>query len=491
MANSEISLLSMLQKERNKVSSKLTGKPSAVPESQISGKYEIFNLNENPFPSEPMVNKDSKDQRINGNIYEIILREKEHERILSHFIKISQNDPNHLRLGYIIDESYIGRGNGKSAFLLYLLHEINQNYSLDMSDGLNKCFAIYIAPEPGGRSKSFSSFVDLIFQSMVSSNIIRNCTAIMRLNAILELYPNKSEVLDKEEEETLVENLNKEEWFKEHEIELARIGSYIQQNVFLQKLPSDFPLFNETGNQSLFPKMVSDDDFIDYYRNLKKGKQRIDFVFSHMISFFQAADFNGAYILVDDYERIPDFQSSRQKRDFALELRSVMFDGMYENAKVGFYNILLVLHAGVPRLIGDAWQESGMEARSPISTKSSNHVIPFEKLNKTHVLLLLKKYMDAYRIDPNQSKDIEPFTTDGAERIGEKSEYNAAQILKTAYGLLDRAASNITISELKIDKAYVDRYIVENDREYLEKDDAMSIDKSNPVDLQKKAKGNG
>lgn len=481
----------MLHKEIRRVPNKFTGKPNAAPFSHSTGKYENFNLTENPFPSEPMVNKDSDDQRINGDIYEIGLRENEHTKILNHFIKISQSDPNHLRLGYIIDTSYIGRGNGKSAFLIYLLHEINNKYALDISDGLNKCFALYVTPEPGGRSKTFSSFVDLIFQSIISSNIINDCAAILRLNSILDEYPDILEESDFEDEEILLGNLNDEEWFKDKKINLSVIRESIVKNEFLQQLPQEFPLFNEIKRNHLFPKMVRSEDFEHHYYNvLRKGKERIDFVFSHLVRFFQAADFNGAYILVDDYERIPDFQSTRQKRDFALELRSVLFDGLYQNAKVGFYNLLLVLHAGVPRLIDDAWQESGMEARSPISEKSSNHVIPFEKLNKEHTRLLLKKYMDAYRIsDKGSDYAIEPFTIDGVERIGETSEYNAAQILRTAYKLLDLAARDDTFEGKKINKEYVDSF-VENDQEFQDTDESILIGKSKPADLRKKAEGN-
>jgi len=32
------------------------------------GKFEKFNLRENPFPSQPFVNKDAADNRINGKI---------------------------------------------------------------------------------------------------------------------------------------------------------------------------------------------------------------------------------------------------------------------------------------------------------------------------------------------------------------------------------------------------------------------------------------
>ena len=43
--------------------SKLTRKPTAQSQPNAPGKYERFNLSENPFPSEPVVeNKDSEDK---------------------------------------------------------------------------------------------------------------------------------------------------------------------------------------------------------------------------------------------------------------------------------------------------------------------------------------------------------------------------------------------------------------------------------------------
>ena len=120
---------------------KLTNKPRAPSQFSAPSRFERFNLTENPFPSEPVVHKGSEDRRINGGIYESALRQKEFEKIKANFLQQPQRDPNHLRLGYIMDESYIGRGNGKSAFLLNLEHAINGEYCLDLSAGENKCFA--------------------------------------------------------------------------------------------------------------------------------------------------------------------------------------------------------------------------------------------------------------------------------------------------------------------------------------------------------------
>lgn len=187
----------------------------------------------------------------------------------------------------------------------------------------------------------------------------------------------------------------------------------------------------------------------------KKGRERLDLVFSYLARFFQAAGFNGTYVLVDDFERIPDFQSARQKRDFALELRSCLFDGMYANAKVGFFNLLLVLHAGVPALISAAWAEAGMENRAPIAPQTvAKHVIRFDKLSREHATLLLKKYLAEYRVRrPKPNETLFPFTEGAVSKIGELSEYNAAKILKIAYDLLDKASENK--GQMTIDEKFV------------------------------------
>jgi hypothetical protein len=59
--------------------SNLLRKPSQSQSLDSIGSYERFNLSENPFPSEPTVNKESTDKRINGNIYEMQIREHEFE----------------------------------------------------------------------------------------------------------------------------------------------------------------------------------------------------------------------------------------------------------------------------------------------------------------------------------------------------------------------------------------------------------------------------
>ncbi|NQT60359.1 MAG: hypothetical protein HQ557_15370 [Bacteroidetes bacterium] len=458
--------------------SRLNRKPRQQQSVDLETKYQRFALRENPFPTNP-VNRDSTDPRINGKIYEADIRTKEYMKIETAFLKMPQTDPSHLRLGYIIDTSYIGRGNGKSAFLVNLVDSINKEDCLDISSELNKCFAVYVVPEPGGRTKTFDSFVDLIFEAIYHSGIIEESLASMRLDAIAEAYPDF--YIDESDEVKLISYLNSEEWLREQGIESQKLMDIIWKNKFLQKVPDVFPLLS--SRHKLLDSFILAESFLTFYQNLKKGREKLDFVFSYLVQMFMASGFNGAYVFIDDFERVPDFQSGRQKRDFAAELRSVLLDGPYENARYGFLNIFLVLHAGVPALISEAWSSSGLEQRYPLSPKvAPSHLIPFEKLNRGHVSLLIKKYLSEYRNDFFSNDNLTPFTLGAIDIIAEASEYNAATILRTCSELIEKA---ITDERDAIDEDFV-RTEIEN-HEGVVQGKEPSLDDPGATDLMKKA----
>jgi hypothetical protein len=410
------------------------------PQSKVlpkESRYERYNLRENPFPASPFINPQSTDARSNGDIYEWAIRQVEYDIINRNFLGVAQSDPNHLRLGYIVDTSYIGRGNGKSAFLVNLQKRINRDFGDSESNGLNRCFALTVVPEPGGKTKTFEQFVHLFVKSIFESTIIDDCLASLRLEAIVNLASEFDVASNFSDEQELREKLGSYQWFQKQDLDVPMINDYVKGNRYLQNAPPDFPI----GTIGLFDSRVTTKaDFVDYYQNLKRGKPRFEFVFTDLVNLFLAGGFNGAYIFVDDFERIPDFQSERQKRDFALELRTCLFDGMYQNPRIGFYVVFLVLHAGVPRLIQSAWDQSGLEQRSPIFVGGqAKHVVRFEKITQEDAFSLVSKYLAAYRIQATPERDYSPFSRDAVKRITELSEFNASKILKLAYEVLERA----------------------------------------------------
>lgn len=462
---------------------KLLQKPKSSFED-MEAKYEKFNLIENPFPSEPYINKESDDIRVNGKIYEYEIRKKEFENLKKNYLSYPQSKKNHLRLCYILDKSYLGRGNGKSAFLLYIQNIINEEYCLNISKGENKCFSLYLRPDSGGRTKTFEQFMDIFFESIINSKMIQKSIMILILQSINQLYPKSDINKIYNSLNNLFLNGKGEDFFNEHK-DLNKIKIF--RNIFMNDYLKSFPIeLRPNISNFLFEKFhFNEIIFINYYKSLKKTNLKIEFIFTHLVRLFLASGFNGAYILVDDFERIPDFQSARQKRDFATELRSCLYDGINFNARIGFYVFVLALHAGVPRILKEAWAESGMENRIPLNPNLAvKHIIPFDKLSQNHAKLLIKKYLIEFRLNKTKSNNaLYPFSDEAVSKICEISELNASKILKNSYNLLEEAALDKDVK--KIDLDFVNKY---NQKYLIEDIQTKSIKDIDTVDLDEKSK---
>lgn len=448
--------------------------------SQNKNRYEKLGLTENPFPTTPFVNKENSDSRYNGSIYESKIRQTEYDQFIKNFVEVSQSDPNHIRLGYIIDTSYVGRGNGKSAFTLNLIDSINSEFCLDLSNEVNKCFGLYIVPQTGGRSKTFVSIVDLIFESIIQSGIIKYSLASMRLEELMT-GDHAKKVMSALKGKDVIECLNDGKWFDELGIEIAPFSKEIfSKKEQLNRLSADFP-FCRDRNVFWGSNVTNEKSFIKHYDALKKPLEKLKFVFNDLVLFFEASGFNGAYIVIDDFEKIPDFQSEKLRTEFAHEIRTNFFDGLVENAKSGFFNLILVLHAGVPRLLEKAWGVSGMVRRSPMQAEAdSNHIINFGKLNLEHAKLLLSKYLNEFRID-GENHGVFPFNDEVVGLIGENSEFNASTILQHSHWLIEKAAEEgiKTIDETFFNKKF-------NQMDDLPEEDESSEDSIDLFDQSKK-----
>ena len=124
-----------------------------------------------------------------------------------------------------------------------------------------------------------------------------------------------------------------------------------------------------------------------------------------------------------------------------------------------------------------------MDQRYPLSPKvASPHLIHFEKLNREHVSLLIKKYLDEYRTDSVSGDGLIPFTPGAINIIAEESEYNAAKILGTCSALIEKSLAD---NRDNIDEDFV-RIEIEN-REGVTPGEEPSLEDSSATDLMKKA----
>jgi hypothetical protein len=363
-----------------------------------------------------------------------------------------------------------------------LKHRINSQFALDLSSGQNKCFAVVVQPHAGGRTKTFVAFADAIFQEMLTSGILSQCLASLRAQALVELGAAHSRLMEDLSDTDAVAALSDSNWFLKNGIDFTEVEKKVLSNTYLQQLSPEFPLMS--GANSLIPQLVDERNLADFYMQLRPG-ERLKFLFNDLVCLYLAAGFNGGYIFVDDFERVPDFQSARQKKDFALELRSCLYDGMYQSARTGFYVCFLVLHAGVAPVIREAWETSGLMQRAPLPDQEASHIVNFRKLETEDTRKLLQSYIREYRTEPNSAPDeIYPFSEDAIQEIGRFTELNAARILKLAYESLRRAAENPGVRI--INKSFVEELTKQPgfEEDHLRRSGVLDL--NDPVNLREK-----
>src|SRR5690606_5914809 len=129
---------------------------------------------------------------------------------------------------------------------------------------------------------------------------------------------------------------NNKDWLnKNTNIYTNELTREILKVEWLSSVSGDFPL---TQNLKSTNHLVTNSDFIDHYKSIRKEHYKMNIIFNDIVKLILSVSFNESYILIDDFENIPQLQSSNQKKEFATQLRTILFDGGYLNAKTGFFN---------------------------------------------------------------------------------------------------------------------------------------------------------
>ena len=443
---------------------KLIRKPKSESGVRTSNIFERFNLKENPFPYNPFIEPISDDAKRNGTIFSREIRKRELEQFYDTFLTIPLNE-DHDRIGYLLESSFTGRGNGKSAFLVHLAREINADYGLRTSNELNKTFAIYLKAKSGGENSKFWQVTKDILEDICNRGIIEDCLLVIRYKVL-----EQNGWLEKVEKELVAEEdfvkLNDNTWLTnriDFPIFHAKFKGKLRDFGIDDLLLKEISYRSDQASSKIKIMLESKPDSW-----LKKEVNNI--LFDNLVRIFVLADFNGAYILIDEFEKIAEFQKPNERIEFAHELRQKILESSQESGLGDFFMYILTMHPGTQRLILEAWERSGINARSPLPSEDivkQNHVILFDDIKKSDIKHLLAVYLSFYRIDESNSakSEIYPFTMDAINLISELVKFNAAKILKFSHLLIRKLAKSD--AEI-IDQDFVTRFI--------------SSEKSNPIE---------
>jgi hypothetical protein len=444
------------------MSNNLIRKPKISVEQE--NHYRKLGFLQNPFPANPSVVPYSDDARVNGSIFLESIRQEEIKAFHDHIVN-SEN-----QIGLMMDyAAYKGRGIGKTAFLNYMKKSINKDLGDEMSNGNSVIYAVYVAPSADNRNRTLSQVAHSIFTSMHKEGLF--LTVFCRLRALSGLLDDviDDSISECDYEKTIADD----SWLSDRGVDVPAVNAFVSKELVKVGLADeDVSLFSGTYNR--FMEMLTDNPSEFFWK-----KEGLVFLFEKVEKLLKAAMFTNCIILLDEAEKMIQYQNFMERRAFCENLRTYFIDGNNSNAIDGFFKILLTIHPNSQELLMPHWAAAGLDRFCSLGgNTSSENTIFFKPMSNEPDMIraLAEIYLKASRINKDDDS-ISPFTQEAIDYTMEKSAYIPGKFLKYLYILVEKAIKN---NWIKIDKNEVAEVLDEGNKHFsLER----PIEKSNVEQL--------
>lgn len=375
-----------------------------------------FYLKDNPFPREAVINPKSEDPRLNGSIYVTKLREKE-EKLFEEYLIPNPERQQPRNLAFLMDyATRIGRGIGKSAFLLHQQRRIMKDLGGELSANTQVITAAHIMPSHAGNSdvRNFTRFSRMLVTALNEMGCIE--WAMWRLRATSTCIP--PEVLEKIHDDfgdTIGNNL----WLDEHKVDTSFSLLFDIRNKLSQSGVSTETveiLAYHGHNSEDFEKNVLFVKSDSWWR-----KHGTHLLFHDLPLVFREAGINKTILLLDEVEKIIRKLNREERRSFIEDIRRYFIDGTSPSVKYNSYSLLLTIHPELQEIMVADWSASGLDRIAPIGGENTKKYTilfhPIESVEVTKELIIA--YLDEFRDENGERHKLYPFTDNAVIKIFE------------------------------------------------------------------------
>jgi len=420
-------------------------------------RYELLGLKDLPFPTEPVVDPYSHDERRNGTIYAESPARAEIDKFERLLIR-PDDFPNRVRLAYLWSkgDQQSGRGMGKTALLRYFRQRINKDWGETEFNGQFSAVVIYVAfPNQVDRrymeQLALSALIDVCKNGVLDAS-----RAALRLQAMTEDEAraviqeadggeNPSNLLDdailqaqgispSSLDETVAKRLT-QEGVKQASAEALAQGRFEEHLREFRKDRSLVPLY-----------VPRDTKILDYSRDL---------LFNDMVYYLRAAGFAGGYLFIDDIENLVDQMTRKHRLEFAKEFGLCTVRPGYANTAYNFFSCVLTTHQQSAIGLSQAWGEAGLSAIARLDPTSPNSVeLPLPSKDQARGIVIA--HLDHYRLDPADRKTSKPFTEDGIDELLKNRQHPRDLLSNAAKVILHAVQEGATSIDAALVKAATD-----------------------------------
>lgn len=407
----------------------LMRKPQISSESK-NQKYGFYGFTQNPFPFDPSVIPGSDDKRNNGTLFYEGMREQE----MNDFKEILIKSPN--RIGILMDyAAYKGRGIGKTALLNHVKTVINKDLGFRISDGQEVLYSIYLSPNSSdGNNRSLSRMAHSLYDAMVNERLL--FMAFCRLRAFSGGI--NEDILANLSEDDFERTIADDTWLSKQDADLSIINSYVIERLYSIGFLDGLQTYRLSFTYKDFLETIS-----HFHSEIEWNKKGLHLIFNKLVLLFKEAAFSNCIILLDEVEKIVQYQNFNERRAFCDDLRYYFIDGNTENSAEGFFKILITIHPNSQELLMPHWMAAGLERFCELGGAGAKENTVFFKPMKDDINLIkdfVRIYLDNSRSNKNDS--VEPFTDEALLLALRKSDNIAGKFLKMLYLAIEKGLTN-------------------------------------------------
>ena len=407
----------------------LIRKPQTSSE-QRNLKYGYYGFTQNPFPYDPSVIPGSEDKRNNGTLFYEGMREQEMNDFKEKLVK----SPN--RIGILMDyAAYKGRGIGKTALLNHLKTIINNDLGFRISDEQEVLYSVYLSPNSSdGNNRSLSRMAHSLFDAMVNERLL--FIAFCRLRAFSGGISDDllAELSEDDYERTIADD----NWLGEHGADLTKINNYIIEKLYTIGFLEGSQNYRISFGYKDFLNSIS-----NLHSEMEWNKKGLHLIFNKLVLLLKEAAFSNCIILLDEVEKIVQYQNFNERRAFCDDLRFYFIDGNTENSAEGFFKILITIHPNSQELLMPHWMAAGLERFCELGGSGAKENTIFFKPMKDDINLI-KDFVSIYLDNSRVSKidSVKPFTDEALLLALRKSDNIAGKFLKMLYLAIEKGSAN-------------------------------------------------
>lgn len=406
-----------------------------------SNRYKSLGLRDRPFPTEPVLNPNSQDERVNGTIYAtspVIDTVERFERLL-----IQPDDfQNRVKLAFLWSKGDVqqGRGMGKTALLRYFQRRINKDWGGTEFNGRFSAAVVYVSfPQQVDRrymeQLAWAALVDIC-----RNKVLDVARAALRRDALSDQQVEAVVTTDGD-----YANLLDDAVLEANQISPSSINETIEKQLIDEGVGRAPARALALGTFEEFVRDLRRDKNLEPYyipRDTKGLDYSRSLFFNDIVNYLRVAGFAGGYLFIDDIENLVDQMTRRHRIAFAKEFGLCTVRPGFANTTHKFFSCVLTTHQSSSIPLAQAWSDAGLAAMARLDPAAPTSVeLPLPTQEQARDIVIA--HLDHFRINRGEIGQIKPFTEDGLAALVGSSQHPRELLSNASRVMQDAARSGV------------------------------------------------